>query len=237
MICKLCKKEGKVRNSHIIPEFLYKTLYDESHRFFLMSTEEGIKTKYLQKGIREKLLCENCEGLFSKYERYASLVLNGAFELKAILEPPVVHYSGFKYSEFKYFALSILWRAGVSSNSDFERVRLGRHEDILRYILLNEETIEEHQYPFILMPILHKDEIVESLIVPPEKTKVGDQHAYLFVFGGIAWVYIVSSHRPPKVVVDASISKSGKVTMLPRQIKDMNYLISYAKQLVGQGKV
>jgi hypothetical protein len=202
-----------------------------------MSTGESTKTKYLQKGIREKLLCENCEGLFSKYERYASLVLNGGFELKAILEPPVVRYSGFQYAEFKYFALSILWRAGVSSNRDFERVKLGRHEDILRDLLLNEKETEEHQYPFVLMPVLHKDEIVESLIVPPEKTKVGDQHAYLFVFGGLAWVYVVSSHRPPKVVVDASINKSGKLTMLPRQIKDMKYIVSYAKQIVGQGKV
>lgn len=202
-----------------------------------MSTDKYKKTKLLQQGIREKLLCDNCEILFSKHERYASLVLNGKAELKAAVDPPAIRYSGFEYTKFKYFALSILWRAGASSNRDFAQVRLGRHENILREILLNEKPIEEHQYPFILMPLLHNDEIVESLIVPPEKTKIGDHHAYIFVFGGIAWFYIVSSHHPPKAIVDASINKSGELTMLPTQIRDMKYIVAYAKQLTDQNKI
>lgn len=183
------------------------------------------------------MLCEDCEQLLSKYERYASLVLNGGFELEAILDPPLVHYKNFKYKEFKLFALSILWRAGVAENDNFARVKLGPHENRIREMLLNEVTVEEHAYPFVLMPLMHNGEIVESLIAPPEKTKVGNQHAYFFIFGGLAWVFIVSNHMAPKDVLGASISKAGQLTMLPTQIKDMKHLVSYARQFVALGKV
>lgn len=37
--------------------------------------------RYFQKGLGEPLLCADCEQRFSRYERYASLVLNGGLEL------------------------------------------------------------------------------------------------------------------------------------------------------------
>lgn len=237
MKCKLCLQEKELVNSHIIPEFLYKTLYDEKHKFHEISTGENVKNRQHQKGIREKLLCKECEQHFSKNERYASLILNGGYELLAVPEPPVVHFKNIEYTKFKLFALSILWRAAVASHQAFRRVQLGRHENLLRELLLSELPGPQAQYPFVLMPLMHEGDVVESLIVPPEKTKVGDQHAYVFVFGGMTWVYIISSHPPPRSVVDASISESGQLTMLPRQIKDMKYIVNYAQQIVGQGKV
>ena len=61
MKCRLCLKEKPIQNSHIIPEFLYKPLYDNLHRFKSLSTLPEIKIEYKQKGIREKLLCRDCE--------------------------------------------------------------------------------------------------------------------------------------------------------------------------------
>jgi hypothetical protein len=35
MLCKLCLKDKKlVRQSHIIPDFMYKDIFDEKHRLF-----------------------------------------------------------------------------------------------------------------------------------------------------------------------------------------------------------
>lgn len=237
MKCKLCLKEKDLRNSHIIPEFLYKTLYDEKHRLFEISTNENKSSKLLQRGVREKLLCGECEEIFSKNERYASLVLNGRNELLVIPEPPVVHFKNIDYTKFKLFALSILWRAGVASKEVFGRVQLGRHENSLRELLLDGLPGDEAQYPFVLMPVIHEGEVVESLIVPPEKTRVGEHNAYLFIFGGIAWTYIVTSHAPPKVILDASLDYSGQLTMLPKQLSDIKYIVNYAQKLVSQEKI
>jgi len=32
MVCRLCQKEKPLVQSHVIPEFLYRPLYDEKHR-------------------------------------------------------------------------------------------------------------------------------------------------------------------------------------------------------------
>ncbi len=53
--CALCL-ERPLRDSHVIPEFLYKSIYDEKHRFYALAV--GEYPGYEQKGIRESLLCE-----------------------------------------------------------------------------------------------------------------------------------------------------------------------------------
>lgn len=37
MACALCRQERELKNSHIIPEFMYGSLHDEIHRFHLLS--------------------------------------------------------------------------------------------------------------------------------------------------------------------------------------------------------
>ncbi len=56
--CALCLEERKLKNSHIIPEFVYKALgvYDEKHRFGGFSTDPDDKVTTHQKGFREYLL-------------------------------------------------------------------------------------------------------------------------------------------------------------------------------------
>ena len=58
MICRLCLVESELQDSHIISEFQYKPLYDEKHRFFVISSDPRKNDFYEQKGFREKLLCQ-----------------------------------------------------------------------------------------------------------------------------------------------------------------------------------
>ncbi len=73
--CRLCKKITQLKNSHILPEFFYQTIYDNKHRTIFDSSEKYSKARYQQKGIREPLLCENCEQQFSKYERIVAPII------------------------------------------------------------------------------------------------------------------------------------------------------------------
>ena len=237
MTCRLCKKEAPLRNSHIIPEFLYSSLYDEKHRFHKISIDKNQKDTLPQKGIREFLLCSKCEQNLSKYERYASLILNGGIVLTVRHEGRLIFLEGIEYKNFKIFALSILWRASVSSLDLFGQVTLGFHEEILRKMVLNGEPGEAHEYPFILSPILHEGEVLEALIVQPTKARLSDHRVYRFVFGGLAWMFVVSSHRVPSVVTSASISNSGMLTMLPWELADMKFITHIAQELSQQGKL
>lgn len=117
MLCALCHKSEKLNNLHIIPEFFYKHLYDEEHRFSAIPLSKEQREYYLQKGLRDSLFCAECETLISKYENYVSKVFYGGTEIKVKNDNPI-QLSGISYEKFKIFQLSILFRASVS-NLDF----------------------------------------------------------------------------------------------------------------------
>src|SRR5688572_9488357 len=69
--CKLCQRDADLRQSHIIPEFCYAQTYDQvgSGRARMLSSDTS-RTKLLQKGLRDRLLCDVCEGhLNDEYEK------------------------------------------------------------------------------------------------------------------------------------------------------------------------
>jgi len=57
--CKLCGATAELRQSHIIPEFVYRPLYDSKHRAITFPADSP--AGYLQKGYRAPLLCDVCE--------------------------------------------------------------------------------------------------------------------------------------------------------------------------------
>src|SRR5438876_12386276 len=70
MKCQLRGEDRKLVRSHIIPEFFYSALYDEKHVLHQHVRTTG-EVKFVQKGHREPLLCEDCEGLLNdRYEKY-----------------------------------------------------------------------------------------------------------------------------------------------------------------------
>src|SRR5437870_3517058 len=70
MNCALCQQVAELCDSHIVPEFFYKPLYDSKHRFFRISSSPEKHDTTLQKGLRERLLCQQCETRLSRYEGY-----------------------------------------------------------------------------------------------------------------------------------------------------------------------
>ena len=66
MKCFLCLSEATLRASHVVPEFFYKPMYDEKHRFFTVSSDPERRDRMHQKGVRESLLCDDCEGRFAR---------------------------------------------------------------------------------------------------------------------------------------------------------------------------
>lgn len=61
MNCAICKDNSDLKNSHIIPEFFYKPLYDEKHRINVIPLSQEQKRKYKQKGHRESYFVKNAK--------------------------------------------------------------------------------------------------------------------------------------------------------------------------------
>ena len=182
--CKLCGHERKLHKSHIIPEFMYKSMYGNDNRFWCVSSKPKKKNTIKQKGEWERLLCQECELHISKYERYASLLLNGGVEIGVMDHKNIIKFSDIDYALFKLFQLSILWRASISKRPIFKEVALGKHEEIIRQMLLNNNPGKSNKYGCIMVATMHEGGHIDSLILQPELKRIDNQIGYRFVFGG-----------------------------------------------------
>lgn len=236
-ICHLCHGVKSLRSSHIIPEFLYSSMYDEKHRFHILSTTHGQTNRLAQKGVREKLLCEDCEQRMSKWERYASQVLDGGAAIVAEQDGSQWHLSELDYKSLKLFQLSILWRASISTVGFFSNISLGKHEEEIRRLLLSDDPGLSWQYGCVMCGLVADEGVLTDLMIQPDRLKLRGQTAYRFIFGGFMWIYIVSSHAPPNPIGSSFLSPAGKMTILVKHIENVKYFESLAIDLIKHGKV
>lgn len=236
MNCALCLRQNALQSSHIIPEFLYKSLYDDKHRFHVLSVIPDQANLVKQKGLREPLLCADCEQKLSAWERYASLALKGGVELTYRREGNIVFIGGLDYKSFRLFQLSVLWRSSVSSLKFFEKVKLGPHEEVIRQLLLTEDPGPSKKYGCLMFGVRHRDAAFTQLIMQPGRTRVHGQQAYRFMFGGFIWAYVVSSQEFPAPHNQALLQPNGDALFLIQEAAAIEHLADFSKELLRIGR-
>ncbi|MBC7876992.1 MAG: hypothetical protein H7Y59_07450 [Anaerolineales bacterium] len=205
-LCRLCKREAELRYSHILPEFLYSPLYDELHRTMLVSSNQ--KEKFIQKGVREYLLCQECETKLSRYEGYAVKVIQNIPNFGEDSSGYFVFSDNIDYNLFKLFQLSILWRGSVSSNQMFANVNLGKHEEKIRVMLDQENPGKTSNYGCFMVRIPEPQKI-HRIIMPPMPEKQFGHNGYRFMTGNLFWYFIVSSHTIQETVKPLLLQETG----------------------------
>ena len=64
--CRFCGETRDLRDSHILPAFIYRWLRTRSGTGHIRQTDNP--NRRIQDGLKCKLLCNECEGLFSRFE-------------------------------------------------------------------------------------------------------------------------------------------------------------------------
>src|SRR5229473_2688230 len=126
MKCKLCLEEKTLlKQSHIIPDFMYQELFDEKHQFYRSKTPNPDNYSKLPTGeYDQNILCTECDNVrIGQLEDYARKVLYGGKVAvpESLTFMNQVNPHGMKYTycqninhkKFKLFLLSILWRASI----------------------------------------------------------------------------------------------------------------------------
>jgi hypothetical protein len=198
--CQLCRNDRVLRNSHIVPEFLYADLYNDKGHFMAINGRGRRGWEALQKGIREPLFCEACEQFFN--EHFEKPFLNQWVRASPLPDPwpdmDAVVWRKFDYSTFKLFHLCVLYRADVSSLPHYSKVSLGPHRETLRTLLLNRDPGSEFQFPVLGYAIVQNgSRRLVKLISQSQRSKFDGHQCYGMVYGGVEWWVSVSSHRNP----------------------------------------
>ena len=237
MACALCGEDKQLRDSHIIPEFVFKQLYDTKHRFHVLSTLPKRARPLEQKGIREPLLCDDCEQRFSVNERYARGVLLGGTEITVRHRGQYLELSNLDYNRFKLFQMSILWRASVAKHTLFSRVKLGPHEQALQKMLLEENPGTQQQYSCLVMGLKSENGIQKDFIDQPTRLRIDGRIAYRFIFAGFMWVYYVSSQGLPAALRQIILNEAGEMKVWIGRFEDIGYLRDFGVRLMQMGRM
>lgn len=144
-ICKLCRQQpADKENSHIIPKFLAKSLYDlSSPRHSLALHKTGHWEKRQDTPKEDHIFCSICEKRFEVLETYFSKRMQEFYAFALYPEKFTVNSGGGlltwkKVSPvlFRLFVYSVVWRCSMSSIYDFNSFQLsGTVEENLRSIL------------------------------------------------------------------------------------------------------
>jgi hypothetical protein len=179
--------------SHIVPEFLYKPHYDEKHRALLFDKRDAPSTM-LQKGLRERLLCEGCEARLQVFEDYFARYWFNERALPTRVVGREVTLSGIDYTHFKLFILSIVWRASMSDL--VPEMSLGAHEERMRSMLIDVDPGPMDLYLIFAGVIVDEEgQPWDGAMLAPLRIRVKAHWACRMVFGGVAWTVLTSRHQ------------------------------------------
>ena len=228
--CRLCGALSDLKKSHVFPEFLYKPSYDNIHRAIRFDIDNS-RRSFLQKGIRDRLLCGACEQHLSKIERQFKVSWYDGNRLPQKVTDEFLRLKGFDYVQFKLFHLSILWRCSVATIADFSTVNLGRHENHIACMIRNEVAGEEGTYRFWGQVLVYDDNrIVHDHVSRPQASRLDGHHVYYACYGGCEWTFLVSSHSSAKYK-DQCFREDGSIILRRVPIRQCNSMRIFAEQL------
>jgi len=222
-ICKLCLSDEARKNSHIIPEFIYKPLYNvEIHKFCELNLAQGKPwfTEH-QKGLREHMLCGSCEQRFSNIEDPASRAFRKLTPKAWIPHQEIVVPNSSGHIVWA-FMLSVLWRASVSSLPFFHNVRLGPHEERLRRLFMSEDYSESSlsRFPCLLLVRKPSGTNGEHTLEAPTLKRMNGFPVYKFIVPCMTWKFVVSRNIAEWQFRDWVPVHNGEVRAFISQVTD-----------------
>lgn len=217
MQCKLCLLDKPlIKESHIIPDFLYKELYDEKHSIIRVDAKLERSFSIFNGEYEPNILCKECDNeVLGKLESYASVAFYGGAHSDIKTEnhrkPDGLEYisvEGMEYGKFKLFLLSLLWRASISQREFFTNVSLGPHEEKIRRMLIAGDPGAPERYPCIISSY-RKRNLPKEVIGGPRRIKLDGTIGYAFLISGFLFMYKISEKEKDTAFLEASVGAGG----------------------------
>ncbi len=211
MKCKLCLNDKKLIKSHIIPKSFYRPLMKDKTIPRLITDKIGSYPTKIRIGVYDKeIICEECERLFSPWDDYA----NEFFNQKLANEDYIIHknkkiaynFGNVEYKKLKLFFLSVLWRASVSSERMFSRVKLGKYEEKIKQLMLDNLEVDSNNFSIVIFKFENMN--VDGFLDPDRMNFEGVNHYRLYL--GEYMAVIKVSNQPDVKEFQGMYIKEGK---------------------------
>lgn len=248
-ICSLCKnKEASNHNSHIIPKFLGKRLFNDTNpRHSLLFGKEKKPIKVQDTPKTKHFLCKRCEKGFSILETYCARYLNrydnlayrtnSYFNHEQVgnLRYYVIHE--LKIKIYNLFIYSILWRASICNDIVFNDLNLIKEEEeelrqfLLKFSYQKEADLFNGLDELVSLPshshIIFRSERLSKTPHAGLYCKTVDRHFHHLGLVEFALFYYTDNTKLPrklKLLDNNNIEDEVKVGLFtPKQWQAFNY--------------
>ncbi len=206
MKCSLCGEEKPLlEKSHIVSDFLFADIFDDKHRIAeLRIKDKKLTDKTVQSSHWESdLLCFSCDNnIISKLEGYAkNKLFVPVIKYSKKLPPPQENLSevfDVDNQQIKLFFLSLLWRMSISKNPNYKTVDLGKHEEIIRQMVFENDPKDVFDYPYIVYSLINQNNFNEPesfyrLFYSPQLKRIDCGYEYLMQIPGFLIIIRVSN--------------------------------------------
>jgi len=234
-ICKLCRNRTELCRSHVIPEFMYKPIYDGDHRALKMQDTLIGKKGVVQKGYRSHILCIDCERSVNDTIEKPFLKLWQSSKIPDRLSTEKYIVRNLNYDTVKLFVLLNLWRAEFDPKIGVH-VSLGpKHEPILREMIKKKNPGKLEEYPvWGNLLVNKKGEVEKGLLCNYMQARFEGHHVYYAVYGGIEWYTKCSSH-PWNVGSRISMRENGDILLGVQKYEESNAVKRFIEMAASEG--
>ena len=247
--CALCGEVNKLCKSHIVPKSFIRELraYDKKMYWYDLRTKQ--KPKSTQDGWKEHLLCNSCEQLFGIWEKVVCEDLRGKGRASArrrvipydgpIVIPPTAPRPAFhaletqdcRYTEWRLFLLSLLWRMDRSTLPELAAVDLGDVRADIQQMNLASNPGEPMDYPCWIYILSLSGEPMRGFMNSPHQFKYKGYQAIELAFAGMGWLFIVSRDVACETMQKFVLDRKGKMWLMFREATAVPWLMQGIKRL------
>jgi len=244
-LCKLCQEDRPLIRSHILPDAFNRDLRgDASTPPLLISNNPNKHPRRLPGGhYDEDLVCLECEERFGPADEYAARFFldefrndGETFAVESTGEVLAFQYPDIDYRLLKMFAISLLWRASVTSIQFFERVTTGPHEERLRQIILGDDPGAADEFSTFITRWVSRPghEAMAQTQLSPYRAKLDGINEVKFLFAG-ATMHVKVDQRPYREPFPALIIRPGSpLIVMARELEGSKDILAVRRGLEAE---
>lgn len=226
-LCKLCKQDRELRDSHFLPAAVYallRTPGDLNPNPVLITKNVSLTTS---KQIKDYVLCAECEERFNKLgetwvlanmARPEGFLMQDAVAATKPIEAneSFAYYSGaaipaIDMDALVYFALSVFWRASVHNwknvSGYMEGIDLGPFEETIRRFLLGDKFPPD---TVVLVSVWPTKSVLPAAYTP-RRGKAPGCHCFNFLIPGLEFKLLTGKGIPDNLRAMCSYASPGKM--------------------------
>lgn len=215
--CALCGEAKPLIRSHVFPESFYKYVYNKSgpRKFITMSSNEKTPVRLEQKGIREPLMCCECDrDIVGPYDNYIARWMHTDAGCVPQDYPYTIRCTNVDFSLLRLFQLSLLWRFHVAQGAGFAEFSIPDHAERIRSMVLDGDPGERFFFPCILIRPREIFDLLAGGIMCPITAQADPFPICRINAMGLLWLWFLTDDASSHPYAEASVAQTGDMHIL-----------------------